>query len=49
MAIKILTGEAEPANIPIEYLENVELTINEDVAAELGITIPDDLKAEMNK
>lgn len=49
MAIKILTGEAKPADMPIEYLENVELTINEDVAAELGITIPDDLKAEMNK
>lgn len=49
MAIKILTGEANPADMPIEYLENVELTINEDVAAELGITIPEDLKAEMNK
>lgn len=49
MAIKILTGEAKPADMPIEYLENVELTINEDVAAELGITIPEDLKAEMNK
>lgn len=49
MAIKILTGEAKPADMSVEYLENVELTINEDVAAELGITIPDDLKAEMNK
>lgn len=49
MAIKILTGESEPADMPIEYLENIELAINEDVAAQLGITIPDDLKAEMNK
>lgn len=49
MAIKILTGEAKPADMSVEYLENVELTINEDVAAELGITIPDDLKTEMNK
>lgn len=49
MAIKILTGESKPADMPIEYLENVELAINEDVAAQLGITIPDDLKAEMNK
>lgn len=49
MAIKILTGEAKPADMPIEYLENVELTINEDVATELGITIPDDLKTVMNK
>ncbi|WP_455713965.1 ABC transporter substrate binding protein [Anaerosporobacter sp.] len=49
MAVKILTGESEPADMPIEYIENVELAINEDVATQLGITIPDDLKAEMNK
>lgn len=49
MAVKILTGESEPADMPIEYLEQMDLTINEDVAAELGITIPDDLKAKMNQ
>jgi putative tryptophan/tyrosine transport system substrate-binding protein len=49
MAVKILTGESKPADMPIEYIENTELTINEDVATQLGITIPDDLKAEMNK
>ena len=49
MAVKILTGESKPADMPIEYLEKMDLTINEDVAAQLGITIPDDLKAKMNK
>ena len=49
MAVKILTGESKPADMPIEYLEKMDLTINEDVATQLGITIPDDLKAKMNK
>ncbi|HEX3075663.1 MAG TPA: ABC transporter substrate-binding protein [Lachnospiraceae bacterium] len=48
-AVKILNGEAKPADMPIEYLEEVSLTINEEVAAELGIEIPQDLKDEMNK
>lgn len=49
MAVKILTGESKPADMPIEYLENMDLCINEDVANQLGITIPDDLKAKMNQ
>ncbi|MBE5961469.1 MAG: ABC transporter substrate-binding protein [Lachnospiraceae bacterium] len=48
-AVKILKGEAEPAAMPIEYLEDVTLKINEEVATELGISIPDDLKQEMNQ
>lgn len=45
-AVKIIKGEAETASMPIEYLptDQLTLTINEDVAAQLGITIPDDLK-----
>lgn len=45
-AVKIIKGEAETADMPIEYLpvEELTLTINEDVAAQLGITIPEDLK-----
>ncbi|WP_167958932.1 ABC transporter substrate-binding protein [Anaerosporobacter faecicola] len=49
MAVKILTGESKPADMPIEYLDNMDLTINEEVAAQLGITIPDELKAKMNQ
>ncbi len=47
-AVKILKGEAKTATMPIEYLpkDKLTLTINEDVAAKLGITIPDDLKTE---
>lgn len=47
-AIKILKGEAKPADMAIEYLpaEECELTINEKVAKKLNITIPDDLKSK---
>ncbi|SFR76124.1 ABC transporter substrate-binding protein [Anaeromicropila populeti] len=47
-AVKIIKGETETAAMPIEYLsiDKLTLTINEEVAAKLGVTIPDDLKAE---
>jgi putative tryptophan/tyrosine transport system substrate-binding protein len=47
-AVKLIEGKAKTADMPIEYLsvEECTLTINEDVAAQLGITIPDDLKAQ---
>lgn len=48
-AVKILKGETTTADMPIEYLENVDLTINQDVADQLGITIPEDLLAELDK
>lgn len=46
MAVKILTGESKPADMPIEYLTETELVINQKTAEELGIAIPEDLKAE---
>lgn len=45
-AVKILKGEAEPATMPVEYLTDCDLCINETVAASLNITIPEDMKAE---
>lgn len=44
MAADILGG-ADIKTMPIQYAENPELIINETAAAELGITIPDDIKA----
>jgi len=46
-AAKILNGEAKPAEMPIEYLDasKLQMTVNEDVAKQLGIEIPADLKA----
>ncbi len=44
-AVKIIEGTATTAEMPIEYLsvEECELSINEEVAAQLGIEIPADL------
>lgn len=49
-AAKILDGE-DPRSIPAETIKESKLTINEDVLAELGITLPEDLslRAEMVK
>jgi len=48
-AVKIIEGEAETSTMPIEYIPDEEytLTINEEVAAQLGIEIPAELAAEL--
>ncbi|NCB31321.1 MAG: ABC transporter substrate-binding protein, partial [Clostridia bacterium] len=44
-AVKILSEGADTATMPIEYCNaDLELTINEEIASQLGITIPADLK-----
>ena len=48
MAVKILKGEASPADMPVEYQTSediLEVAINTETADKLGITIPDDLKS----
>lgn len=42
-AAKILKGESKPADMPIEYLQNLSLQINTNAAQKLGIVIPADL------
>jgi len=37
MAVEILEGNAEPATMPYENAEELELVVNEDIANELGI------------
>jgi putative ABC transport system substrate-binding protein len=44
MAVKILKGEAEPANMPIELPENYDYAINPIAAEEIGLEIPADLE-----
>ncbi len=50
MAVDIINGK-KPNDIPVQTLKETTLSINEDTAKKLGITIPDDLKskAEMVK
>jgi ABC-type uncharacterized transport system, periplasmic component len=47
MAVQILEGKAEPATMPIEYSNKVAFSYNENIAKELGITIPDSLLKEL--
>jgi putative ABC transport system substrate-binding protein len=42
MAAKILTG-TPPGQIPVEFAQNLQLSINEKAAAAQGVTIPQDL------
>lgn len=44
-AVLILKGEAEPANMPIEYLQATdrELAVNVTIAEQLGIKIPQEI------
>lgn len=43
MAAKILKGEAQPADMPIEMAANTTTEINQAEVDLLGITVPDDL------
>jgi len=47
-AVKILKDGAKPADMPIEYSTNCDLTINKDVAAKIGLTIPQELLDKAN-
>ncbi len=43
IAAKILKGEREPKDIPIEYLEDMQIALNLAAADKMGAEIPQDL------
>lgn len=45
MAADIINGK-KPADMPVQTLKETKLTINENTAQKLGITIPEDLKSK---
>ncbi len=47
MAVKILKGEATPAETPAQFPQNLKLLINKKVADDLGIEIKDSWGAEL--
>lgn len=47
MAVKILKGEATPAETPVQYPQNLKLVVNKKVADSLGIDIKDSWGAEL--
>ena len=47
MAAKVLSGEAKVRDMAIETQKDIKLTVNEERAKKLGITIPDALRKDM--
>ncbi|OJF75720.1 MAG: sugar ABC transporter substrate-binding protein [Treponema sp. CETP13] len=43
MAVDLIKNNKNPAEMPIQYLENCNLVVNEEAAELLGISIPEDL------
>ena len=49
MAIKILEEDADPATMPIETLDEVQLVVNKTAAANMGIEIPASMLEKADK
>ena len=45
MAVKILTGEADISEMPIEYAPQFAKKYNEAICADLGLTVPEGYEA----
>ena len=45
MAVKILTGEADISEMPIEYAPQFTKKYNEAICADLGLTVPESYEA----
>lgn len=46
MAVKILKGEGEPAEMPVQYPQNLKFVINKETAEAIGVKVKDEWKAE---
>lgn len=46
MAVKILNGESTPADLPVQYPQNLRFVLNKDTVDTLGIEVKDEWKAE---
>ena len=49
MAAKVLSGEAKVSDMAIETQKDIKLTVNEERAKKLGITIPEALRKDMKQ
>ncbi|MEI4768339.1 ABC transporter substrate-binding protein [Psychrobacillus sp. FJAT-51614] len=47
MAVKILNGESTPADLPVQYPQNLRFVVNKETADLLGLEIKDEWKAEL--
>lgn len=46
MAVKILKGEATPAELPVQVPQNLKLVVNKETAESIGLEIKDEWNAE---
>lgn len=46
MAVKILKGESTPAEIPVQYPQNLKFVLNKDTVDALGIEVKDEWESE---
>jgi len=49
MAVKVLKGEAKPADMPVESQKELKLTINLAAAARMGVTVPQALLSKADE
>lgn len=49
MAKKILVDGAKPGDMPVEYLNTLELIVNKKAAAQMGVTIPESVLKKAEK
>ncbi|WP_186671004.1 ABC transporter substrate-binding protein [Sporosarcina sp. BP05] len=49
MAVKILTGESKPADLPVQIPQKLKLIMNKGTASTLGLDIKDEWKAEFSE
>lgn len=47
MAVEILRDGKKPASMPIQYLATCDFAVNQDTAKAIGITIPEELLAQL--
>lgn len=45
MVVEILNGK-EPGDMPVRVMKDMNIYVNEDIAKEIGVTIPDDVMSE---
>lgn len=49
MAVKILNGESKPADLPVQYPQNLRFVLNKDTVNALGIEVKDAWNAEFSE
>ncbi|WP_342512497.1 ABC transporter substrate-binding protein [Sporosarcina sp. FSL K6-1522] len=49
MAVKILTGESKPAELPVQVTKNLKFVVNEETATAIGLEIQEEWQAEISE